>query len=186
MKKNFRVLALDPGSTNFGFSLLEVNNGKLRLVACGLLDKTMLVHSLNEQTLSAATATFKAAFEKLVRSTRADCISAERYLIQRRGTTGESVNMMLALMSVCGKPMQIFMAATWKAKLKKHLGCKLEEVYKITHSGGKLVPDHAIDATMQGMFFCERELGVPLKWDKNVISAKVTQTFIGIWPRGHK
>ncbi len=182
--KKFRVLSVDPGSTNFGFSIIEVFNKKPRIVACGLLDKRYLIHSLNEQTLSAAVMTFQKAFTALLRSSRADCISAERYLIQRRGTTGESVNMMLAIMAASGKPMQIFMAATWKAKLKKHLGCNLEEVYKITRSGKKLIPDHAIDATMQGLFFCERELQVPLRWKSKELSKRITDSFVDVWPKG--
>lgn len=181
--KHFRVLAVDPGSTNFGFSLIEVNGKTPRIVACGMLDKQMLVHSLNEQTLSEAVSRFSNVFDKLLKATRASCISAERYLIQRRGTTGESVNMMLGLMADRGLPMQIFMAATWKARLKKHLQHELVDLYKITYDGKRRLPDHAIDATMQGLFFCERELGVPLKWNMETLARKIEQCYLGIWPR---
>ncbi len=183
MKSNkpFRILAVDPGTKNFGFSIIEVSGKEPRLVACGLLDETLLIYSLSEQTLTEAVCLFQSGFTKLLVKSRADCVSAERYLIQRRGTTGESVNMMLALMAAAGKPMQIFMAATWKARLKKHLGCTLEEVYAITTLNGKKVPDHAIDATMQGLFFAERELGVPIKWSAKQVADKVSQTYRGVW-----
>ncbi len=189
--KSTRVLACDPGKTNFGFSVLAVDKRKIEIVRTGILPPELLVRELNQQTLSDTILTFQRAFTKLLKASKADIVVAERYMIQRRGTTGETVNMMLGVMAAtAGKeiPMQIFMAATWKARLKKVLGVKnLDVLYKQvrTRDGKTFVPDHTIDATMQGLFFCERELGLKIErmCRAKTFTSALSLKYKGEWPK---
>ena len=163
MKQDFRILCCDPGITNFGYSVLEVNNGVPRVVRCGMIDKRWLIDESNTQVMRPKFKRFTRMFAALVDSTSADCLVFERYIIQRRGTSGELVNQMIGAMVLTARVESTqVMAATWKARIKKLMGCKLEEFYAEV-KGTKKVPDHPVDATLQGLFFCERELGVKIE-----------------------
>ena len=160
--KCFRVLALDPGIVNFGYSLLKVENRKISIIRCGTIHRKYLISDINTQVMRPKFQRFIRMFKTLLKKSKPDAVIFERFIIQRRGLSGEGVNQMIAaIVLTCGiTPSTQVMAATWKARIKKLSNNKtfLDQMYKAV----KPVPDHAVDATFQGLFFIEKELQIPI------------------------
>lgn len=153
------VLATDPGSTNFGWSLLTYARGQVQILECGLLTgmPTDLKVEMTEQR-----ETFMKSWRALHRRCAPDVVTAERYMSQRQGLSNERINYVIgAIWATATTPLYVYNAASWKARLKTILGGDkqaIEHFYKeVGTTGESGVKDHAIDATLNGMYLLERD-----------------------------
>lgn len=143
---------MDPGSVNFGLSFLKISGTTYKVVRCGMLTK--LMKDLKEDPYLDSKR-FTSQITKILQKSKPTDVVAERYVARIRGATIESVNMMIGLtMAAVGTRakchMHIFMAATWKNCLNKIFS--IEDFYKLC----KPVPDHAVDATLIGLYYASR------------------------------
>ena len=164
LDKKVRILALDPGSTNFAFSVIELDtNAKPRIVKCGMIGRQHLLHDLKPWDLTPTRNKFIRKIEWLMGNARADAIVAERYTSRIRGISGEYINIMLgwlteyAFQTIPDTKLRLFMSVTWKSRLKKFMD--IEKFY----AQSSYVADHQIDATLIGLFYAESEYGINLE-----------------------
>lgn len=148
-----RILSLDPGTDNFGFAALAVERQAFRVVRCGMISETLKELKEPEQLQTDVRAYVK-RMNWLIRKSKATIVGAERYVPRRQGISNESVNMMLghlvASTSVSKISTSLFLAATWKLRLKKVLD--IEALYAKVRP----VPNHVVDAVFIGLFTAER------------------------------
>lgn len=152
-----RILALDPGTVNFGWSCLEYSRKRARVVRCGMLDGLVkdLVKPLEEDVVN-----YTKGIRKLIRNSRATVLVSERYSTRIRGTTGEAVNMMIGIavrefLNIQPEgTIQVFMPMTWKAAVKKHLGHEIPPFYKMCG-----IKPHPVDACWVGTYWCVKTQG---------------------------
>lgn len=147
-----KLLAIDPGDTNFGWAALKFSRQSVRVLRCGMLDET--IKELKDSLVLQADAdAFIRRFAWLLRRSGASHVAGERYVPRRQGLSNESVNMMLgAAVSYCSTlsmPCSLFLAATWKLRLKKVLDIEL------LYEQAKPVPVHVVDAVFIGLFAAE-------------------------------
>jgi len=150
---NWRLLSLDPGTDHYGFAALKFRNQAVAVVRCGMFSETMK-ELKDDQVLHDDVRAYLARFEWLLRKSRANHVGAERYVPRRQGISNESVNMMLGntvgYAASTGVRTSLFLAATWKLRLKRVLD--LDDMYVRC----KPVPDHAVDAVLIGLFTAEK------------------------------
>jgi Holliday junction resolvasome RuvABC endonuclease subunit len=149
-----KLLALDPGDSNFGFSALKFSRQTFKILRCGMLDDT--IKEVKEETVLGADAKcFIERFEWLMARVKPDQVAVERYVPRRQGLSNENVNMMIGgVVCHCSKVAilcPLFLAATWKMRLKKFLD--IEQIYE----GAKPVPVHVVDAVFIGLFTAEKQ-----------------------------
>lgn len=154
-----RILALDPGLDNFGFSALEISGKRtFRVVRCGMLSRRIKV--LTGDLLKGEALLYRKRVNRLIRKSKPDHLVAERYVPRRQGIANESINYMLGyiLCELASTEMQVdlFLAATWKVRVKKLFD--LEAFYAQFNQ----IPDHQIDATMIGLYLAEKKYGFDL------------------------
>lgn len=147
-----KMLAMDPGDTNFGWAALKFSRQAVRVLRCGMLDDT--IKGLKESLVLQEDADqYIRRVAWLLNKSGAEIVAAERYVPRRQGLSNESVNMMLgAAVSYCstiGIPCSLFLAATWKLRVKKVL--EIEQLYKWAAP----VPNHVVDAVFIGLFAAE-------------------------------
>lgn len=146
-----RIMGLDAGSRNFGWSLIKVERTKFRIIKCGILTQTLT--QLKEDSWFDELHLYAIQIEKLLRLSKPDAIIAERYFARHRGLEGEMINLMLGTtMRILFEQhpkvrTQLVMAMTWKSALKRS-GFDLDMLYKEC----KPIPHHPIDATMQAAY----------------------------------
>lgn len=110
-----RILCLDPGTANYGLSILNVEGRKLRLEGSKVV-KNMVKDMKNPEPK------YKAYKKELRELGKFDLVVAERF--QARGTSGgstiESINLMLApLLDMYPGRTMFLTAATWKNRANK-------------------------------------------------------------------
>jgi hypothetical protein len=156
-----RLLALDPGSTNMGISILAVNEDrKVKVVANSIITKP--VHDLvcfNESRFE-----FLAEITRWIELYDPQVIFAERF--QPRGIKGktvEAVNLMIGMLSGKYEDLDFMLvtAGTWKnafhRRFKNH---SLDHLYKLTRT-----TPHALDSILLGLYCAEKGLQVELDYD---------------------
>jgi Holliday junction resolvasome RuvABC endonuclease subunit len=149
--KGLRILALDPGTVNFGWACLEVNRKNTKIVKCGMLVGLVknLVGGLEKDV-----ETYTKAIRRLLRKSRATVLLSERYSTRIRGTTGEAVNIMIgiAVREFLNKEpsgqIEVFMPMTWKAAVKKYLETDIPPFYKEC-----AIKPHPVDACFVGIYW---------------------------------
>lgn len=132
------VLGLDPGTVNFGWSLVDSDFNVLR---CGLVQNTIRsVKEAREQQKS-----FLAEMRGYAK--QAGSVVAERYQARSvggrsavMGSLPEMVNLMLGGLIV-HRDVELVPAMIWKAQVKKVLD--LDRLYKVCRA-----PAHVLDASM--------------------------------------
>lgn len=186
----FSLLATDPGYTNFGWSQIDVVRGQARVIECGLL--TGMITDLKEE-LTPQKEAFSKSWRALHKRCAPDTVVAERYMSQRQGLSNELVNYMLgAMWYTATTPFVVYNAATWKARIKKLLGGEkdaIDQFYKEVGTTGELgVKDHAIDATLNGLYFLERDCSVNISKhfanDKAIakLASQIRDAYVGYFP----
>lgn len=142
------LLALDPGSVNFGYAILRFARKQIHVERCGMLTK--LVKALNgEDVVHPALTAHQKQLKTLVDSVGCFHIAAERYTTRVRGTTCEAVNQELGVAGLL-LPITLYMSAQWKNHYNKQFDIKA--YYKECK-----VPPHVVDATLIGCYYLQRE-----------------------------
>lgn len=153
------VLGLDPGSRNFGASLVEfcTENRKLTVLRSEVLTKP--VHDLTNFVVEATN--FRKEIHEWVTNPEMSVngIVAERFQSRGlKGSTVECVSVMLGLIHAShdSLPFKVITAANWKTPLQKRFQLDLKEVY---HEYRFDIPAHQIDAAFIAVYGVEQAFG---------------------------
>jgi hypothetical protein len=126
------ILALDPGSANFGWSVVQVTGpAKFRVIATGMVQNT--VRELKTDVMGQVNP-FVKELQGYMDEFGVNAVAIERYMTRGiGGTTIESVNFMIGVvMSLCyQRPRKRFLAipaSQWKNEFNRH--SSLEQLYK--------------------------------------------------------
>lgn len=153
-----KIFAHDPGSVNYGFSVVEaeMRRGKFRfrVLENGLVPTTL--HMLKDNTIRRAE---KNAYmewnRKMIGRWKPDAIFAERYMTRGiSGPTIETVNMMLGILQSFNLPDRYVPAAVWKNAVTRN-GIDLKGWYKFCRT-----TPHALDAALIGVWAAHQVFGV--------------------------
>jgi Holliday junction resolvasome RuvABC endonuclease subunit len=158
------ILGLDPGSVNYGFSVVRFDQvGKkleYKILECGMLG------SLLKDLSKPHKATLKKHLKEIkgiLSDYQIDYIFAERYMTRGiKGATVEAVNQMLGALDVSVKQEVTEMpASTWKNRVNKFWQLKDEGTKKGVYSRSRTLP-HEVDATLQCFWLAEKKLGIDI------------------------
>jgi len=146
------ILALDPGMRNYGYAVLEVLPGKVRVLQCGRIFTTVtqLTNGLTDQFRAHAD-----TLEKLLRDYSVTHLIIERYMSRRMGgVTIEAVNLMIGGALYASIKNKVFFrcipSSQWKNASNRASATFLAEEYSVGKKE-KITP-HTIDAVMIGLF----------------------------------
>ncbi len=148
-RRTIRILALDPGTSNFGWSVVEVVSPfKPRLLASGLIQHpvTAIVGSHVGDQIEA----LLNEINEIAQEFGTDHLIAERYMARgMKGATIELVNCMLGAMVARSRlkscNIKLLPAAQWKNEYNRMHN--LEEFYKSVNC-----VDHQADASLIGLY----------------------------------
>lgn len=156
-----RVLAMDPGSSNMGISLVAVNKkGQLKVMA-----NSIVTEPVNDLTVVGwERDKFLAEIDRWVSLYKPNGFILERF--QTRGLLGktiEAVSIMIGL--IAGRypeiPITIITAATWKNEFHRRFEhCVLEDLYKESRT-----TPHQLDACFLGVYALEKGLQTKFTYD---------------------
>lgn len=169
IKADKLILACDPGSRNFGLSLVGVTDGKIKVYA-----NTVLMTPVNNLVnFNKASADFLAEIEQWM-AFKPNAIIAERF--QTRGNGGpliEMVSSMLGLMRgrYSNLPMKLTVASAWKNKFNRRFETDLKEIYPTV-----AVQPHQLDATLIGIYGLEQGMQADIDYDYTDIIAQTEAT----------
>ena len=174
-------MAHDPGSVNYGYSVLRAeaaprNRVKITILQNGLCPQRVKVLKSGSLLRSSLLA-YKAWYTKIVRQYKVQFIVAERFMTRGgKGPTIESINMMLGVL-VCGKlPCKVLPASQWKNSVSR-AGIDLASWYKWART-----TPHQLDACLIGVYMASTLYGhkgfdgIPLKsvFKKLVLQVEAT------------
>lgn len=146
-----RLLALDPGTSNFGYAVVEVRHNKGQ-VAARVLENGKCEHTVRTlktgKIMREEMDQFELFIGTLYGQYQPDAVAAERYMTRGiNGPTVECVNIMIGqVLTLLPIPFKIMPAATWKNGISRQ-DIDLKEQYKLT----KVTP-HQLDASMIGVY----------------------------------
>lgn len=150
-KPTLTILGLDPGTTSFGFCVLDVFKRPRAGITLKIRKHGMILATLRNLTQPGRMRFEREAFEvelDLLLSEGVTHIIAERYMLRAGsgGTTIESVNQMLGIVFGRNFPTRIIPASQWKNAVHRQggEGC-LEELYAEVKGAAKITP-HQADA----------------------------------------
>lgn len=170
------ILGMDPGSRNFGISLVGSKGDKVKIYANSVL--TLPVSDL--VNFNAASTEFLKEIARWVSLEIPNGFVMERF--QTRGSAAgpliEYVGTMIGILR--GRypkiPMKLTIASTWKNKFNRRWGVDLKEIYPTT-----LVQPHQLDATLLAIFGLEVGTGKELNYSiENVIKQTEATSLIGL------
>lgn len=147
-----RILSLDPGTTNYGLSILSIQNGKL------VLEGTKLVKN-RVRDMKKPEAQYKAYKAELRKLGKFDLVVAERFQARgNKGPTIECISLMLgALLELYPGKTLFLTASTWKNRLNRSFDLKDYYEYLKTQqshirpvSARKTV--HELDSSLMGLY----------------------------------
>jgi Holliday junction resolvasome RuvABC endonuclease subunit len=147
------LLALDPGTKNFGYAVIRFDSkNKIEVLQSGRLFKT--VDRLNMGVIEQVER-YSQSIRHLVKTHSVSLVVAERYMSRRMGgTTIECVNAMLGiLMEICrglNLRLRLIPASQWKNEINRHSPGVLDSSY----AQGKTcqITDHTIDAVFIALY----------------------------------
>ena len=165
----FCILAVDPGSRNFGISCVGLKGNKPEVLASACL--MLPVNTLVDFTQ--ARRNFLHEIGKWVRVFKPKAIIGERF--QTRGNGGpliEFVSVMLGMLA--GKyeklPIRLITASTWKNKFNRRFGVDLKELYPTLS-----ITPHAFDASLIGVYGLEFGFKRDLDYTPQYLIRQATQ-----------
>jgi hypothetical protein len=164
------VLGMDPGSRNFGISLVGIHKGKIKVFA-----NSVLMHPVDTLVeFGQAKEKFLAEIATWMALVPVNGMVAERF--QTRGNGGpliEQVSVMLGLLAGTYPqiPIKLTIASAWKNKFNKRFDCDLKEIYPEV-----AVQPHQLDATLIGVFGLEAGLNTNLEYTPDDIIEQVEAT----------
>jgi hypothetical protein len=153
-----RILCLDPGTTNYGLSILNVNGRKLRIEG----SKTVINLVKNMKDPLEQYQAYKAELKALGQF---DLVVAERFQARgNKGPTIECISLMLGALLEMYPGKTIFLtASTWKNRVNRvfdlkelYEELKQEQVDVRPISNRKTV--HELDSSLMGMYAYYREM----------------------------
>lgn len=142
------LLALDPGKTNFGYSVLcWLDDHRYKVVKCGMLTNT--VRDLKGDVFGRIKA-YDEEIGAIVSQYKVGSIVAERFVSRGLlGSLSEYVNLMLGLTSkFATDDFCLIIPATWKNRFNKKY-C-LKSFYKEASC-----TKHVVDATLIGIYYID-------------------------------
>lgn len=144
-----RLLAVDPGTNSFAYSVQEVGESPVFLQR-GFIHSTIRTLTSSTQ-LETERLAFIESVSTLLKQYAVDAILAERYMLRRGqgGTAIECINIMLGVLMQSGLPLKIIPASQWKNAVNRSI--QLEDCY--LRNKGRLTP-HEIDASYIGVWGC--------------------------------
>lgn len=155
-----RILSLDPGSVNFGLSILSVKHGKLKIEG----SKTVIHLVKNMKDPLSQYLAFKKELKALGSF---DMVVAERFQARgNKGPTIECITLMLgALLELYPGKTVFLTASTWKNRVNRvfdlkeyYEDLKAEQVAVRPISNRKTV--HELDSSLMGLYAYYREKGI--------------------------
>ncbi len=171
------LLAMDPGSRNFGIALVGIEKGKPRVYA-----NSVLTRPLNDLVAFNAARTI---FLKEIAGWMAfkpDGIIGERF--QTRGNGGPLIEQVSAMLGLIGGqypkvPVKLTIASAWKNAFNTRFSCDLKEIYPEIG-----VQPHQLDAALIGVYGLEKGTGIKLEYKPADIIKQVESTsLIGLRKR---
>lgn len=144
-----RLLGLDPGSDNYGYCVLRVKNVAKGVLTCLPVQHGRLLSTIRTLTSASVIDSQQSQYEGelrgLIEKYEITHVIAERYMLRRgtRGTTIETVNIMLGILLGMGLPVKLIPASQWK-NAATAAGIELEQVYAELKPIG--ITPHQIDA----------------------------------------
>lgn len=158
-RSSIRVLALDPGTANFAWSVVEYGGKDVKVLGSGMIRNT-LSSLVGMEALRKEARLLGAELDRIQVEYQTQALCAERFMYRMglSGTTMELVNIALGLMlGHClkrGQPFLTFPASQWKNAFNKGDKERLERVYAKYDQ----VP-HVLDATLIGIYAAAHWLG---------------------------
>lgn len=147
-----RIFTADPGSSNYGFAVVEVykhrNTLRFNVVLNGLCKSTVRQLASSKRLRSEMIA-YQQFIRTIRRKYQPNAIGAERYMPRGiGGNTIELVNFMIALLldSKPHLPVKVIPAAQWKNAVKR-AGVDLKAAYKDVAT-----TPHQLDACLIGLY----------------------------------
>lgn len=147
------ILALDPGTNNYGYAVISAQpNKRPRVMRSGRIHTT--VRFLNRGLLQ-QTREHSGVLQDLMETYAVTHVIAERYMSRRMGgTTIEAVNLMIGVIAqLCvarGLHLICIPASQWKNEINRNTPGFLEEEYR--EGRAHRITAHTIDASMIGLY----------------------------------
>lgn len=169
---DYRILACDPGTRNFGIACVGVKNGKPDVIANALLTNpiTQFTNGFLGQ---------RRAFSKELRRWfdlyEPNLVIAERF--QTRGNGGPTIELVSAMNMLLGliradRPVKYIPASQWKVAFNRRWGDEeLKSMYEDC-----LTLAHPLDAALIGIYGLEYALNQELKYKPETIIEMVEAT----------
>lgn len=157
MNKDLVILAGDPGTKNFGLSVIKYKNGDLdypEILFCNFFKSP--IQELKNETFNIQLLALNAEIQAIIEEFKPNFIVLERFQGRGiRGSLAEKVSMSVMGIAEMGNlsniKTRLITASQWKNFFNKNKFRKLVDVYSHAKSLYKLEP-HLIDATFIGMY----------------------------------
>jgi hypothetical protein len=162
------ILGCDPGSANFGISLVGIERNRPRVYA-----NSVLMHPVNDLiNFNRVSQEFLIELDGWM-AFEVNGVIAERF--QTRGNGGpliEQVSAMLGLMTAAyAVPIKLTIASAWKNAFNRRFGVDLKEIYPTIE-----VQPHQLDAALIGIYGLEQGLDLELDYTPDEIIEQVERT----------
>lgn len=158
MSKEIIILAADPGTANFGYTVLKATiRENLRPTKLQVLQFGRINCTLREMTgsLSMNARTYSASIKYLIDKFDVDACIMERF--QTRGLGGPTIELVSTMIgiatSICLErelPIKAIIASQWKIAAKR-VGVELEDIYS-AHKEAEGVSPHEVDSLFIGIY----------------------------------
>lgn len=156
--RSLTVMAHDPGSRNYGFSVVEatqVRGGKIKV---SVLENGLCPVPINQmksgKTLREGLSVYKQWTLELFAKYGIQFVVAERFMTRGgKGPTIEAVNMMLGALVLGDIPCKVLPAAQWKNAMRR---AEIDLAY--WYKWAKVTP-HQLDACLIGVYVCSMLYG---------------------------
>lgn len=151
-KETAVILALDPGTTNHGYAILEFDENRMRLLKAGRIHRTLRVMN---KDLTAQVSGYSQSIQSMIKEFRVTHMIAERYMSRRMGgVTIECVNSMIGILLEIGRrsrvSVKLIPASQWKNEANRGREGFLVGVY--ADAKPHKITDHTIDASMIAVY----------------------------------
>lgn len=171
-KHDYRILACDPGTRNFGIACVGVNGDKVDVIANALLE--FPITEFTSGFLGQRRA-FSQELRRWFKLYDPDVVIAERF--QTRGNGGPTIELVSAMNALLGVidarlPVKYIPASQWKVAFNRRWGdAELKSMY-----ADCLTTPHPLDASLIGVYGLEYALRRELKYTPAKIIEMVEAT----------
>jgi hypothetical protein len=169
---DYRILACDPGTRNFGIACVGVKDGKVDVIANALF--TNPITQFTNGFLAQRRA-FQHELRRWFRTYCPDLVIAERF--QTRGNGGPTIELVSAMNALLGVidpdiPVKYIPASQWKVAFNRRWGDdELKSMYDDC-----LTTPHQLDASLIGVYGLEYAMQQELKYKPETVIEMVEAT----------